>query len=512
MIRGGLIYPQLQRLGKISIGERGEVKTSSKGNTFQAPKKLDFFTIRTHYRTEKGQLAIDTALMARLGKEPRELKIRLPFNDLEKNFHCELRYYKGGKIYCSGDGEQATRREETVVQGKTVYGEAKPFGPCGRNCPDFQNRSCKRFGALRVILEEQQQVGGVYEYRTTSRHSIENILSGLMTIQLQTGGVLAWLPLTMRLVPQTVMTPDNQAMRAYIIQIVFSGSPQQLLETVRDILATRAPLLSEIKALEAGIPMIEDDALEAKDTQDEFYPEQSSAMLRDEQAPEPTRPEGDPPPETDEIFRAIVATLEHHRPYTGRHPGAYTTFMPNESMQIIRQVFSVPTLRDLKGLPLDRLQQGYEALLAQVVPADGDEDLDILDAEFIEEATSLDGAVNAEDDVPLTPGPDAPETAQVESSTPNETTESHDAEAFTTEAADGIQDDMVDVDADDIPRIEVDADGCIIQALSDALHRRAAQYGHEPLLRQILGSATRMKPAIFRYAWVQVATKKGAKV
>jgi hypothetical protein len=122
MIRGGLINPQLQRLGKISIGEKGEVKTSLKGKKFQEPKKLDFFTVRTHYRTEHGQLAMDTAVMERLGPKPRELQIRLPFNDLEKNFQCELRYYKGGMLYCSGDGEQGYRREERVVQGKPVYG------------------------------------------------------------------------------------------------------------------------------------------------------------------------------------------------------------------------------------------------------------------------------------------------------------------------------------------------------------------------------------------------------
>ena len=56
MIKGGLIKPQLARLGKIVIGEKGEVRTSAKGTQFQPPRKLDHFLIKSLYRNEAGQL------------------------------------------------------------------------------------------------------------------------------------------------------------------------------------------------------------------------------------------------------------------------------------------------------------------------------------------------------------------------------------------------------------------------------------------------------------------------
>jgi hypothetical protein len=279
-----LINPGLARIGKIVIGEKGP----------NHPVKFDHFVVKTLFRDQKGQLIVDQALMERLGEKPTSLRIRLPFNDVEMNFPNSLRFYKGARLYCTGDGETA---ERLGGQGPT-YGPAEAYGPCGEACKDFKERRCRPFGMLRCVLEEQQQIGGIYEWRTTSYNSIRNVLAALTMIKAQTGGQLAWVPLTMRLVPQTVTPREGSPNTAYIVQIVYEGSPQHLLTTVRDLLALRAPLMEEIRSLEAGLralPPAPEDPDDAKDTQEEFFPDngeehpataQASTTASPKEAPE----------------------------------------------------------------------------------------------------------------------------------------------------------------------------------------------------------------------------------
>lgn len=383
MLKGGLIRPQLARLGKIVIGEKGEVRTSTKGTQFQPPMKLDHFVIKSLYRDDAGRLVEEKVLMTRLGGKPRELKIRLPFNDLEANFLCELRYYRGGTLYCSGDGEQARRRPIMFQKGeRPTYGSPAPFGPCGETCPDFQSRNCRRFGALRVILEEQQQVGGIYEFRTTSRTTIENILSGLMTVQAHTGGILGWVPLLMKLVPQTVQTPEGAASKVYVVQIVFDGSPQQLLTTVRDLLALRAPLMQEIARLEADIkalPAHEESPQDARDTQDEFYPEESEAEIMGERGPQRTTltipaAEEDPPPSLPvpppapsptpptRRSRAAIASAAG-RLLREKAPGDSPT-AKQDRKDLIRACWGVGGWGNVEALPVSKMAEGLAKLEA----------------------------------------------------------------------------------------------------------------------------------------------------
>lgn len=377
MIKGGLITPQLVRLGKIVIGEQGAIMTSGKGTQFRPPKKLDHFVVKSLYRDEQGRLVEDQALMARLGKEPKTLRIRLPFNDIDTNFIYELRSYKGGMLFCSGDGESARRRPVTGQKdGKPTYGPPQPFSPCGEPCPLFQARECRRFGALRVILEEQQQVGGIYELRTTSRHSIENILSGLMTVQAQTGGILAWVPLLMKLVPQTVQTPNGGTTKVFVIQIVYDGSPQQLLTEVRDLLAIRHPLMAEIRQLEAGIralPAVEEDLQESQEMQNEFFPDASEAELPfDDVAACQT------------VLEAIKLTLTEHGLASKAHKDLRLNFLEG--------AFGLRSWSRIEGLPLGELRQGYVALCDALARWD---DTGAPDDPFDEEAGDVEDATGS---------------------------------------------------------------------------------------------------------------------
>lgn len=275
-----------QGLPVIGFAKLGFPNPKGSDGKMKAPTKLDHLELTTTQRDDAGRLMPDVELMAELIRNgaptcggcprskqlgelcgiaefekglPTAIEIGLPFDDPDLVFPNRLAYYKGRTVFCSGDGETAMR--STVLRteqrdGKKVdvLGPAEPFGPCGNACPDFEDRRCKPTGRLRFVLRDQQTVGGIYEFRTTSWGSIANISASLDMIRAMTGGTLAWLPLKFEVVPQTVQPKGGGAANtAYIARLYFDGSPETLLESVRDRLALRAPVMQQIRQLEATL-------------------------------------------------------------------------------------------------------------------------------------------------------------------------------------------------------------------------------------------------------------------
>jgi len=259
-----------------------------------APRKLDHIELTGRERGSDGDLLPDVKLLERLvesehiptcggcarSKElaqttgirvfaerglPRRLPIMLPYSSMELNLPNSLTWWRGKVPYCVGDGEKAMRRTETPVtdnrgnqkmrdgRPEVRFGPAVEHTPCGEACPEFRVR-CKPFGKLRFILATQENVGGCFEFHTTSWNSLANITESLEFIQTVTGGVLAWIPLFFEVSAQTVTAQDSgMSSTAFIARVTYPGSPQQLLEAVTQQLELRAPMLGQIRQLEASI-------------------------------------------------------------------------------------------------------------------------------------------------------------------------------------------------------------------------------------------------------------------
>lgn len=267
-------------VGYAKIGEGTPKNSRRKG----APIKFDHLELTGVERDADGRLCADIPLMLKMieagaktcdgcerskeladkwsvpeleGGLPVELPILLPYDDLELNFPNRLAYYRSRTAYCTGDGETAERLTIVTtikVDGKDVYeyGKAEPYGPCGSACEDFEKRRCKPNARLRFVLAGQENIGGCYEFRTTSWNSIANLQQSLSLVQQMAGGVLSWIPLYFDIVPQTVQPRDGgPANTAYIARVSYRGNPQKLLETVHRNLTLRAPMMAEVKKLEA---------------------------------------------------------------------------------------------------------------------------------------------------------------------------------------------------------------------------------------------------------------------
>lgn len=262
-------------IGYAKIGIASEKSSPLKG----APMRWDHIELTGVERDPAGRLIPDLPLMRELitrgaktcggcarAKElgfpdglPVQLGIFLPYNDLELNFPSRLSYFRGRTAFCTGDGETAKRRKvlrTEKVQGKDLetLGAEEPYPGCGWGCKDLIDRRCKPYAKLRFVLAIQENVGGCFEFKTTSLNSISNITEGLSMTQAATGGVLQWIPLLFEISPQTVQPRDGgRASTAYIARVTFPGSPQKLVEAVHAHLQVRAPMVAEIRKLEASI-------------------------------------------------------------------------------------------------------------------------------------------------------------------------------------------------------------------------------------------------------------------
>lgn len=276
--------PVLPELGKIKIGKKGQLQKSNRGSDYQRPLKLDHFQIVGLERGPDNNLLVDTALHKLIGDKPRELDVVFPYNEIDLNFLTFYAWYSSRVIRCRGNGEIAFRLDEKTGD----YNEI----PCDPStCPIHtppppKNQSqkpspvlCKPNGILSAILMKAPRLGGVYKFRTTSYHTIRNILSSLQMIKQLTGGSLAGIPLKLTLKPQTVNPKGTAgAIVVHVVSVEWVGTLEELYAKALEQAGMRAKSLTDLRVFEeqtrkALTAAPDESAAEALEITEEFYPD-----------------------------------------------------------------------------------------------------------------------------------------------------------------------------------------------------------------------------------------------
>lgn len=325
MIKRTMLQPRLAEVGKIKIGGKGEERKTKAGGTFRIPAKFDHFVVTATERTKEGNFKIDNELMDKLGGEPRELSIRLLFDNIDMNFFTELQFYSGRKLLCHGDGETATRtynkagEDVILVDGKnekkaTVKeGDIKIVRCNPDTCPIFKDGKCKPTGILSCALSDSMELGGVYRFRTHSWNSISSILAALEFFASNTKGVLTGLPLKMKMVKKTTEEHgDIEYVTVVLDGLELSGMRQAALSEMnsRKMLGLDIDSVQE-KVIDAGF--FTDTETDADDA--DFYieaieeePEEkgvSSDDLGKKLAEKAAEPEPEPEPAKSEVTEKV---------------------------------------------------------------------------------------------------------------------------------------------------------------------------------------------------------------
>ena len=271
------LRPALTTRGNIKIGQKGKVRKSQSGKDWQPPEKLDHFQVTTLERAADGNYKRDEKFHEKHGDKPTEIAVKLLYDDPSLNFPTRLAAYKGTTLFCTGDGEIASRLNSATGE----YEQIKC--PCERQDPKYKGLDkCKMNGKLNVLLRGHGGVGGVWTFRTTSFHSITGILSSIMYIKTITGGQIAGIPLKLTVTPKGATDDNGKAITIYVVSLIYDGGDEEELERVgHEIALARASSRLKIEAIEeearallalpppsSGVPLAGD----VPEDIEEFYP------------------------------------------------------------------------------------------------------------------------------------------------------------------------------------------------------------------------------------------------
>lgn len=259
------LTPRLGECGKIKIGGKGEEKISKYGKKMRLPEKYDHFVVTGMKKNENDDFIPDPVIMRILGEKPTVIPVRLPYDDPSLNFPTSYARYETAACLCRGDGELAV-----TAEGETV--ECNP-----ETCPHYAAKKCKATGVLSVMLDDAPRVGGVYKLRTTGWNTINNLTASMEFIRGLTNGILAGLPLDLTLTPKYTTIPGTGKRTViYMVNLEYRGNFAEMAQAIKGTLETREKMKYSIEQFEKlALAELEapEDPEEAKDIQEEFYPE-----------------------------------------------------------------------------------------------------------------------------------------------------------------------------------------------------------------------------------------------
>lgn len=273
MLKGLVLTPPA--VGRIAIGKVVE------RNGKRLPEKDDEFTITSQVQSREGwklhpldELLRKEAAERNLSKL-RSIPVRLLFNDpdlnMRANYHCFDR--QTGRPICVGNGETCKR--------VTVSGiEALPC-PAPAGCDLGMEGNCKPYGRLNVRVDaavtEQDELD-TFVFRTTGFNSIRTLSARLRYFAALSGGLLAAMPLELRLRGKSTTLSRRSAIYYVDITVRSGMTLAQALTVARQTHADQQAAGMDQSALDEAARLgfacgeFEESEDEGAAVVEEFYP------------------------------------------------------------------------------------------------------------------------------------------------------------------------------------------------------------------------------------------------
>lgn len=266
MLKGLAITPPV--VGRVSIGRIVE------RNGKRLPEKDDQFTLTSQVQNREGWILhpLDEELRKDAGGKLRAIPVRMLFNDPALNLRADYSMFDRttGRPLCVGNGESCRRAGSDGI-------ESLPC-PSPDSC-SFAMGDCKPYARLNVVIGDEDAMG-TFVLRTTSYNTIRTLTARLNYFNAVSGGLLACMPLTLKLRGKSTAMSFRTAIY-YVDLVVRAG--MTLEEAI-----TQAGRLDEARR-EAGFIQValdeaarkgfaaggfEELAEDAPSVAEEFYPEQ----------------------------------------------------------------------------------------------------------------------------------------------------------------------------------------------------------------------------------------------
>jgi hypothetical protein len=273
MLKGLAITPPV--IGRISIGRVVEK------NGKRLPEKDDQFTITTQLQNREGWMLhpLDESLRKEANTKLRSIPVRVLFNDPDLNLRAEFSAFdkQSGRPVCVGNGETCRRATENGM-------ESLPC-PAPEGC-DFGRGICKPYGRLNVVVGDEDGLG-TFIFRTTSFNSIRTLAARLRYFQAVSGGVLASIPLELKLRGKST-TQSHRAAIYYVDLVVRTGTNlEEAIAQARELEARRKAAGFDQAGLDEAARQgfangaFEESVEEAAAVVEEFYPGETAGEPQD---------------------------------------------------------------------------------------------------------------------------------------------------------------------------------------------------------------------------------------
>jgi len=264
MLKGLTITPPV--IGRISIGRVVEK------NGKRLPEKDDQFSITTQVQSRDGWALhpLDQSLRKDANSKLRAIPVRVAFNDPDLNLRADFSAFdkQTGRPVCVGNGETCRR----------VIGNGVDTLPCPS--PDgceFGQGICKPYGRLNVVIGDEDCLG-TFIFRTTSFNSIRTLTARLRYFQAVSGGVLATMPLELKLRGKSTTQSHRSAI--YFVDLVTCAgtSLEEAIAQARELDARRKAAGFDQQGLDDAARLgfangaFEESVEEQGAVAEEFYP------------------------------------------------------------------------------------------------------------------------------------------------------------------------------------------------------------------------------------------------
>lgn len=293
----GLAFPEIGQIRK------GDKKTDPR----KPGKDLQYFRVVFAEQETEAQAEFERIY----GAQPAEIKIILPFNEIERQWEAWLEAYTAGRMVARADGEHFIYLVDTATGAVLVKngidlktGQPRPYvdGPVGWYTNQKGEKEaiwCKPNGRLKVIVPELARAAYL-TVLTTSIYDIANISDQLRAFQTINDGQLAGIPLMLRRRPRNISTPSGDGARARRVKWLLSIEADPEWVKAR-LTATKHAALpggeSEVGTADMGYSGRYDD----EDVEEGYYVD--------------TGPEPEEPPASEDAIPGIVANGPTARPY-----------------------------------------------------------------------------------------------------------------------------------------------------------------------------------------------------
>ena len=272
MLKGFAITPPV--VGRISIGRVIE------RNGMRLPEKDDQFTLTSQVQNREGWLLhpLDESLRQQVGGKLRSLPVRLLFNDPSLNLRADYNLFdrSTGRPLCVGNGETCRRAGQDGIE--TL--------PCpGSDTCRFAEGQCKPYARFNVRIGDEDETG-TFVLRTTSFNTIRTLAARLQYFQAVSGGLLACLPLELKLRGKST-TQSHRAPIFYVDLLIRSGMTlEEAIADARRLDAVRKEAGFDQAALDGAARQgFANGAFEEMDEDvpavvEEFFPDEGAQGLR----------------------------------------------------------------------------------------------------------------------------------------------------------------------------------------------------------------------------------------